>query len=130
MPSNYHGYSHHGNDPSKIARLLEIESRHLVGAARFLKQLKETPDRDGASMLDSTITLIGSAMGDASKHTRENFPLLVCGGGFKHRRHLSCATAEAPNQMACDLYVSVLQQLGFEVDKFSTSESNLNEFLI
>jgi len=130
MPSNYHNYSHHGNDDKKIAALVEIESRHLAGAAKFLKQLKSSPDRDGGSLLDTTITIIGSAMGDASKHTRENYPLLVAGGGFKHQRHVSCASADVPNQMACDLYVTVLQQLGFEVDQFSTSKSNLNGILL
>ena len=98
----------------------------MQGAARFLKALKDTPDPDGGTMLDSTITLIGSAMGDAAAHRRTNYPLFVAGGGFKHKRHVACGEGGVKNEMACDLYVTVLQQLGFEVDQFSTSQSDLN----
>ncbi len=129
MSEGYHRLSHHGNKQEKIEGLLAIEGRHMEGAARFLKALKDAPDPDGGSMLDSTVTLIGSAMGDAAAHRRRNYPLFVAGGGFKHKRHLSCAQGPVQNTMACDLYVTVLQQLGFEVDQFSTSESDLNALL-
>jgi len=129
MSEGYHRLSHHGNKQEKISGLLTIEERHMQGAARFLKALSEAQDVDGRSMLDSTVTLIGSAMGDAAAHRRTNYPLLVAGGGFNHRRHISCGDGTVANTMACDLYVTVLQQLGFEVDKFSTSESDLNGVL-
>ena len=127
MKESYHRFSHHGNTPEKIEGLLSIEERHMQGAARFLRALKDAEDPDGGSMLDSTVTLIGSAMGDAAAHRRTNYPLLVAGGGFKHKQHVACgADGHEPNEMACDLYVTVLQQLGFETDRFSTSTSNLN----
>ncbi len=126
MSEGYHRLSHHGNKEEKIQGLLTVEERHMQGAARFLRALKDAPDVDGGTLLDSTVTLIGSAMGDAAAHRRTNFPLLVAGGGLKHKQHLSCGTAAVPNTMACDLYVTVLQQLGFEVEHFGTSESNLN----
>ena len=129
MSRGYHGFSHHGNDKDKIAALVSIERAHMRGAARFMKTLKETPDVDGRSMLDSTILLIGSAMADASKHRRVNYPLMVAGGGLKHKRHVECGTGGPNNEMACDLFVTVLQQLGFEVDQFSTSLSDLNGVL-
>lgn len=129
MSEGYHRLSHHGNKEEKIEGLLAIERRHMAGAARFLKALKDASDADGRSMLDSTVMLLGSAMGDAAAHRRRNYPLLVAGGGFKHKRHLSCDQGSVRNTMACDLYVTVLQQLGFEVDKFSTSESDLNGLL-
>ena len=129
MSEGYHRLSHHGNKQEKIDGLLTVEGRHMQGAARFLQALKDTQDVDGRSMLDSTVTLIGSAMGDAAAHRRTNYPLFVAGGGFKHRRHLTCGDGAVKNTMACDLYVTVLQQLGFEVDKFSTSESDLNGLL-
>jgi hypothetical protein len=82
-------------------------------------------------MLDNTTLLIGSAMADASKHRRVDFPLMIAGGGYKHQRHLSCGEGqENKNEMACDLYVSVLQKLGFETDRFATSKSNLNSALL
>ncbi len=129
MSEGYHRLSHHGNKQEKLEGLLTIEGRHMQGAARFLRSLKDAPDSDGGSMLDSTITLIGSAMGDAAAHRRTNYPLLVAGGRLRHRRHISCGEGQVSNTMACDLYVTVLQQLGLEVDNFSTSESDLNGVL-
>ena len=129
MSAGYHNLSHHGKKPEKIEGLLTIEERHMLGAARFLKTLNDAPDEDGGTLLDSTITLIGSAMGDAAAHRRTNYPLFVAGGGLKHKRHLSCGQGALTNTMACDLYVTVLQQLGFDLGKFSTSESDLNSVL-
>lgn len=129
MCTGYHTLTHHGNDPAIVEELLRIEDRHMRGAARFLKTLKDTPDPEGGTLLDSTVTILGSALGDASTHDRRNFPLLVAGGGFVHRRHLSCQEASGRHEMACDLYVTVLQRLGFEDDRFGTSVSNLNEHL-
>ncbi|HZL99155.1 MAG TPA: DUF1552 domain-containing protein [Planctomycetota bacterium] len=129
MSAGYHTITHHGNDPETVEALLRIEERHMRGAARFLKALKDTPDPDGGTLLDSTVTMIGSAIGDAATHVRTNYPLLVAGGGFAHRRHLACEEASGGHEMACDLYVSVLQRLGFEDDRFATSTSDLNEHL-
>ena len=82
-------------------------------------------------MLNNTTVLIGSAMADASKHRRVDFPLMVAGGGFRHQRHVSCGAEHTHrNEMACDLFVTVLQQLGFETQSFATSQSDLNGALL
>ena len=99
----------------------------MRGAARFLSKLKSTPDPEGGNLLDTTVTLIGSAMGDAATHARSNFPLLVAGGGFQHKGQVSCRTETVKNEMACDLFVTILQRLGFESDRFGSSRSNLND---
>ena len=131
MGSGYHNLSHHGNKKGKVDSLVAIESAHMAGAARFMKALNETVDVDGSCMLDNTTILIGSAMADAAKHRRVDFPLLVGGGGLRHQRHVSCgAEFEFKNEMACDLYVTVLQNLGFELDSFATSSSDLNGALL
>jgi len=130
MHEGYHRLSHHGNTQEKIDGLLEVETHHMTGAARFLKALASTPDPDGGTMLDSTVVLIGSAMADAAAHRRTNYPLMVAGGGLKHHGRLSCDGSGLPNEMACDLYVTVLQQLGFETDQFGSSKSDLNSVLL
>ena len=131
MGNGYHNISHHGNKQNKVDDLVAIETAHMNGAARFMKALKETTDVDGGSMLDNTTLLIGSAMADASKHRRVDFPLMIAGGGYKHQRHLSCGDDQVnKNEMACDLYVTVLQKMGFESDRFATSQSDLNAALI
>ncbi|MEM9369229.1 MAG: DUF1552 domain-containing protein [Planctomycetota bacterium] len=131
MSSGYHNLSHHGNKKEKVDALIAIESAHMSGAARFMKSLRETRDVDGRSMLDNTTVLIGSAMADASRHRRVDFPLMVAGGGFRHQRHLSCgAEHDHKNEMACDVFVTVLQNLGFEAEAFASSQSNLNGALL
>ena len=131
MANGYHNISHHGNKQNKVDDLVAIETAHMTGAARFMKTLKDTTDVDGGSMLDNTTLLIGSAMADASKHRRVDFPLMIAGGGYKHQRHLSCGEGQTnKNEMACDLYVTVLQKLGFESERFATSQSNLNAALL
>lgn len=131
MSSSYHNLSHHGNKKTKVDQLVAIETAHMNGAARFMKTLNETQDVDGSNMLDNTTLLIGSAMADASKHRRVDYPLMIAGGGYRHQRHLSCGDAhELKNEMACDLYVTILQKLGFEADTFATSRSNLNSALL
>lgn len=131
MSTSYHGLSHHGNRKNKIDDLVAVEATHMSGAARFMKALRDTRDIDGSNMLDNTTLLIGSAMADASKHRRVDYPLMIAGGGYRHQRHISCgATSEHKNEMACDLYVTVLQKLGFEMDSFSSSQSNLNGALL
>ncbi len=131
MSASYHVLSHHGNKKSKVDDLVAVETAHMAGAARFMKALKEARDVDGSSMLDNTTLLIGSAMADAAKHRRVDYPLMVAGGGYQHKRHISCgADNENKNEMACDLYVTVLQKMGFEMDSFSSSQSNLNGELL
>ncbi len=131
MGAGYHNLSHHGNKKQKVDDLVAIESAHMTGAAQFMKALNETHDIDGSNMLDNTTVLIGSAMADAAKHRRVDFPLMVAGGGYQHQRHISCGSEhEAKNEMACDLYVTVLQQLGFETETFASSQSNLNAELL
>ena len=103
----------------------------MTGAARLLKALAETEDVDGTKVVDNTTLLVGSAMADAARHRRVDFPLMIAGGGYRHRRHVDCGPDhELRNEMACDLYVTVLQHLGFETDSFATSQSNLNEVLL
>lgn len=131
MSASYHVFSHHGNRKEKVDQLVAIEAAHMTGAARFMRALKETSDADGSNMLDNTTVLIGSAMADASKHRRVDYPLMIAGGGYKHQRHLSCSKkSEQKNEMACDLYVTVLQKLGFESESFASSKSNLNGALL
>ena len=130
MSAGYHQFSHHGLDPEMIQGLLSIEERHMRGVARFMSALKQTPDPDGGNMLDSTVLLLGSAMADASTHGRVNFPMLVAGGGFKHKGRIACEAAPVTNRMACDLYVTALQRLGFETEVFGSSQSDLNAQLL
>src|SRR5438876_1924943 len=79
VPDPHHPTSHHGNDPEKLAKIAKINAFHVSLFAYFLEKLKSTPDGDG-SLLDNTVYLYGSGMGNSSIHDHENLPILVAGG--------------------------------------------------
>jgi len=118
----HHDLSHHGKDPTKIEQLKKLETEKMKTLRDFLKQLKDTKE-DGASLLDRTTVFFSSNLADASTHGVKNMPVLLAGGGFKHGQHL--AFDPKKNPPLCNLYVSMLQRLGLEVDKFGSSTGTL-----
>ena len=85
----YHQLTHHGKVPEYITELSIIEQFHMEQLARFLKKLASRQDVNGLSLLDNTMVLFGSGMGNASSHSNKNLPLILAGGGFKHGAHHS-----------------------------------------
>jgi hypothetical protein len=118
-----HGLSHHGLDPAKIAQLRRIEVAELKAFATFLEKLKATNESAGGSLLDHTMVLYGSNMGNASSHDTRNLPILLAGGGFKHGQHL--AFDQQRNVPLANLFASMLQRFGVETDRFSTGTGTL-----
>lgn len=127
LSAGYHGLSHHGNDPKMIQDLVTIETAHMHCFSGFLKQLKQKTSPDGRSLLDDTVVLLGTGMGDASRHSNANLPTLVAGGGFKHGSHIAIDAAKKDAPLLGDLYVTLMQRLGMEVDAFSNASRNLNQ---
>ena len=127
--SGYHGLSHHGNNPTMIRDLVKVETAHIHCLAGFLKQLKEKKNHEGKSLLDDTIVLLGTGMGDASRHSNANLPTLVAGGGFKHQGHVAVDRSKQDAPLLGDLYITLMQRLGMEVDSFSNASRNMNEVL-
>jgi hypothetical protein len=116
--TDYHVLSHHGKDPAKIAQLTIVETELVKTFGRFLGQL-EAGREDGSSLLDSTMVLFGSNLGNASSHDTRNMPMLLAGGGFRHGQHL--AFDRQANYPLPRVYVSMLQRLGLETDSFADS---------
>ena len=79
VPDPHHPLTHHGNDPDKIAKMAKINAFHVSLFAYFLEKLKATPDGDG-SLLDHSLFLYGSGMGNPNVHDHVNLPILVAGG--------------------------------------------------
>ena len=125
----YHSLTHHGKRRELLNELAIIETFYAAQFSRFLKKLKETPDSDGQSLLESTVVMFGSGMGNASAHSSRNLPVMVAGGGFRNDSHHRFERNGRDGRPLSDLFVSILQQLGVEQDKFSTSTSNLNHLL-
>ena len=117
-----HGLTHHGNEPDKIAELRKIEEAQLAVFGEMLSAFRDTRET-GGNLLDRTQILYGSCLGNANSHSNQNLPLILAGGGFRHGQHLAFDTVN--NTPLANLYVSMLQNLGVEADKFATSTGTL-----
>ncbi len=118
----HHDLSHHGKDPAKLAQLKIVEMETMKTLRDLLGKLEQTKEPEG-SLLDNTTVFLGSNLGNASSHSPKNLPVLLAGGHFQHGQHLHFDPAEPPP--LCNLYVSMLQQLGIQTDKFGPATGTL-----
>jgi hypothetical protein len=118
----HHDLSHHGQDPNKIAQLEKVELEKMKALHDLLAKLKGTTE-EGVSLLDRTMVFFGSNLGNASSHSTKNLPVLLAGGGLRHGQHLAFDPDGPPP--LCNLYVTMLQRLGIEADRFGSSTGTL-----
>lgn len=123
VTQGHHDLSHHGKDPGKLAQLALIEIECMKVLGELVGKLKQSHE-GGESLLERTTVYLGSNLGDASSHSNKNLPILVAGGGFRHGQHLAFDPQNPPP--LGNLYVSMLQRLGIETDKFNTGVGSLN----
>ena len=117
VDESYHNLSHHGMDDEKLAQLAIVEQGVINQWGGFLRKLKAD------KMLDETMVILTSNLGNASSHDNKNMPMLFAGGGFKHGQHL--AFDQKDNYPLPNLYLSTLQRLGLEEERFATSTSTM-----
>ena len=123
VPEAHHPTSHHQNDPDKLARLARINTYHVSLLAYYLDKLRATPDGDG-SLLDHVMVLYGAGLSDGNRHSSENLPILLAGGGggtLDCGRHVQCAD---PTPMS-NLHVTLMDKLGLPVERFGTSTGGI-----
>lgn len=125
LNTNYHKYSHHGKLPELMDGLTVIEKYQMKHLGIFFDKLKAVEDPAGGTLFDHTMILSGSGMGNGSSHSNKNLPLLMAGGGFKHGQHMVFPEARAKRVPLSNLYVSMLQNFGLEVDRFGQSTGTL-----
>ncbi len=114
----HHELSHHGQDPEKLKQLQLIEEAEVHALGGLIAALKAKKEGNGA-LLDNTMVLFGSNLGNANSHDTKNLPLLLAGGGFKHGQHLALDTKN--NTPLCNLFVQMLQRMNVEADTFGSS---------
>jgi hypothetical protein len=123
----HHPLTHHGNDPEKIARMAKINAFHVSLFAYYVEKLKSTPDGDG-TLLDHSMVLYGSGMGNPNVHDHVNLPVIVAGGGagrMKGGRHITYAE---PTPLA-NLHLTLLEKVGVRLEKFADSDGTIKELL-
>jgi hypothetical protein len=127
VPDPHHPTTHHNNDPEKLAKVAKINAFHVSLFAYFLQKLKATPDGNG-SLLDHSVYLYGSGMGNPNVHDHVNLPILVAGGAagrLKGGRHIKYAQ---PAPLA-NLHLTLLEKVGVRLDKFADSQGKVKELL-
>lgn len=119
VTDSYHTLSHHGKREDKLSQLAIVETFLMQNIARFIERLKSTNLPDGSSLLDNTQLLFGSGLGSGSRHSNDNLPLILAGGGYQHGQHIDAQR----KQPLCNLFLSMLQRMGAEQDYFNRSLS-------
>ncbi|MBK5291067.1 MAG: DUF1552 domain-containing protein [Acidobacteriia bacterium] len=123
----HHPLTHHGNNQEKIAKMAKINAFHVSLFAYFLEKLKATRDGNG-SLLDHSVYLYGSGMGNPNLHDHVNLPILVAGGGagkLKGGRHIRY---KEPAPLA-NLHLTLLDKVGVRLDAFADSKGKIPELL-
>jgi hypothetical protein len=122
ITDGYHNLSHHGRSEEKRSQLKTIDTWHMKLLAGLIADLKAV--REGEeTLLDRTMVLYGSNLGDANQHTCFNMPTLLAGGGFRHGQHLAFSTTS--NYPLTNLFVSMLQRMGIEEERFASGTGTM-----
>ena len=127
VPDPHHPLTHHGNDPDKIARMAKINAFHVSLFSYYLEKLKATPEGNG-TLLDHSLVLYGSGMGNPNIHDHVNLPIIVAGGGagrVKGGRQIKYAE---PTPLA-NLHLTLLERVGVKMDAFADSKGKVDELL-
>jgi hypothetical protein len=117
---DHHNLSHHGQDPEKIRQLELIETAQMGALNKLFTALKQKTE-GGASLMENTMVLFGSNLGNANSHDWHNLPILLAGGGFRHGGHLAFDAKD--NTPLCNLFVQMLQKMRVETGQFGTNSA-------
>ncbi|MEP7362803.1 MAG: DUF1552 domain-containing protein [Acidobacteriota bacterium] len=123
VPEAHHPLSHHNDVPELIAQMSKINCYHTQLFSQYLARLRATPDGDG-SLLDHTTILYGSGISNSTRHSGDNLPLLVVGGGagsLKGGRHLKFAKSPP----MANLLVTLMDKMGVPVERLGGSTGRL-----
>ena len=121
----HHPLTHHGNDPRKVAKVALINRFHVSLFAEFIAKLRATPEGNG-TLLDNSLCMYGSGMGNPNLHDHDNLPIIVAGGAagrMRGGRHIRFAQ---PTPLA-NLHLTLLDKVGVRLDNFADSRGKMNE---
>ena len=125
IPDPHHPLSHHGDNPEKIEKMSNINAFHVSLFAEYLEKLKNTPEGNG-SLLDNSLILYGSGIGNPNVHDHTNLPIILAGGasgGMKGNRHIRYDKVTP----LANLHLSLLDKVGVRLDSFGDSTGKLDE---
>jgi len=121
---SYHAISHHGKSEGRIEQLQVIESFLTSKLSNFISRLKD------ADIFDDTLIVFGSGMSDGSIHSNRNLPVILAGGGIRHRGHLICPEQPRQRVPLANLWLSALNWFGSEAESFGRSTGTFSPMKI
>jgi hypothetical protein len=121
---SYHGLSHHSKQQGLLTQLQIVEKYLMTQFAHLFDKLKE------AGLMDSTLVVIGSGMGNGSTHSNRDLPVILAGGGLKHQGHLVCPADDHKRIPLSNLWLSTLQWFGVERERFGRSTGTFSPMKI
>jgi len=120
IKKDWHGLSHHGNDPESVASLITLEKYQIEHFGKFITRLSKINDGE-RTLLDSTTAIFGSGMGDGNSHKNSDLPIILAGGGYKHGEFRQVPNQGINKVPLCNLFVDIAQKMGVETDTFGNS---------
>jgi Protein of unknown function (DUF1552) len=123
IPGQHHLISHHRDDPDLVSQKARIDTYHVQMLAYLLERMQATPDGDG-SLLDHSLIMYGSGMGNGNLHRHSDIPVLLAGklnGKFKTGYHLDYKL----NTPMANLLVTILDSVGVPIEKLGDSTGPL-----
>jgi hypothetical protein len=123
VSADHHGLSHHGKEPGKVEQLRRIEEAQFAAVRDLIAALAKKEEA-GRRLLDSTMVMFGSNLGNANSHEPTNLNIVLAGGGFKHAGHV--AFDQKNNTPLSNLFVTMLQRMNIETDRFGSSTGTVS----
>ena len=123
VSADHHGLSHHGKEPGKVEQLRRIEEAQFAAVRDLIAALAKKEEA-GRRLLDSTMVMFGSNLGNANSHEPTNLNIVLAGGGFKHAGHV--AFDQKNNTPLSNLFVTMLQRMNIETDRFGSSKGTVS----
>lgn len=124
VPEGHHDCSHHGRDPKKLERIKKINTFHMEQLAYLIGRLKSVKEANGSTLLDNSMLVYGSGIGDGDRHNHDDLPILLAGNGggtIESGRHIKYA----PNTPLMNLYLSLFDRMGAPTERFGDSTGRL-----
>ena len=123
VSAGFHGASHHGDNPQRITQFAAINRYHVSQVTYFLDKLKKIQDGD-ANLLDRTLVIYGSPMGDSNVHNHKRCPMFLVGranGILKGRLHV----VPPDGTPSANMYLTLAHRLGLNMESFGDSTGEL-----
>lgn len=124
VPEPHHPITHHGKNPEKLAKVAKVNQFHVSLFAEFLEKLAAVPEGDG-TLLDHSLLMYGSGMGDGDAHDHTNLPVIVAGGAAGRMRGGRHLVYDQPTPLA-NLHLTLLNKVGVPLETFADSDGRVD----